>query len=200
VAATCRAVRWAVPLVAFALAGAVLLWRRADLADPESALVVVRVVGVLLVVGVLPLVDDPTARQVESVPLPLWAREAPRLTAMAVLVLGPVWALALAVDLPSAALLVEAGSTLALATGAALLVRRATDQVEPSAMVAVGVLVLTAAIYLMPARWALYVGPGTSWADAHLRWAGLLAIGVAGVAAAVRDPAERPLHRTWCST
>lgn len=198
--ATGRAVRWTVPLVGFAVAGVVLLWRRTDLADPGSALVVVRVVGLLLVLGVLPLMDDPSIRQVESVPLPLWVREAPRLTTMVVLVLGPVWVLALAADLPAAALLVEAGSILALAVWAALLVRRATDQVEPSTLVSIGVLVLPAALYLMPTRWALYVGPGAAWADAHVRWAVLLAVGVTGVWAALRDPARRPLHTVWRST
>ena len=119
VAATARAVRWTVPLAAFGLVVVLLVWRRLDLATESGALGLSRVIGVLLVVGVLPLLDDPAARQVAAVPLPLWVREAPRLITMVVLVLVPVWVLALETGLPTAAVLLETGCILALATGAA---------------------------------------------------------------------------------
>ncbi len=182
--------RWTVPLAAFGLVGLVLLWRRADLATESGALTIARIIGVLLVVGVLPLLDDASTRQVASVPLPLRVREAPRLITMAVLVLVPVWVLALATDLPVPAVLLETGAILALGMGAALVMRRATDQVEPSTLVSVGVLVLPGAMYLLPSRFAFYVGPGPTWADAHLRWALLLGLGVLAVAYTLRDPAS----------
>lgn len=195
VAATARAVRWTVPLAAFGLVVLLLIWRRTDLATESGALGVSRVIGVLLVVGVLPLLDDPSTRQVASVPLLFWVREAPRLITMVVLVLVPVWVLALATGLPASAVLLETGCILALATGAALLMRRATDQGEPSTVVSVGVLVLPAAMYLLPARFAFYASPGPSWTDAHVRWAVLLGIGLLLVAYALRDPASRQLTR-----
>ncbi len=191
VAATARAVRWTVPLAAYGLVALFLIWRRTDLATESGALVVSRIIGVLLVVGVLPLLDDPSTRQVASVPLPLWVREAPRLITMVVLVLTPVWVLALATALPTSAVLLETGGILALATGAALLVRRVTDQMEPSMVVSVGVLVLPAAMYLLPSRFAFYVSPGPAWADAHVRWGVLLVVGVLLVTYALRDPATR---------
>ena len=166
--------RWTVPLVAFGLVALTLVWRRADLADPGSALAVVRVVGVITVVGVLPLLDDPATRQVAAVPVPLRIREAPRLIAMAILVLVPLGLLAVATDLPLGPVLLELGAILALAAAVALLVQQATDQVEPSTLVSVGVLVLPVAMYLLPSRFTFFVSPDRPGSDAHVRWAVLL--------------------------
>jgi hypothetical protein len=195
VLSTVRSVRWTVPLVAYGLVALTLAWRRADLSDPSSALAVARVVGVITVVGVLPLLDDPATGQVAAVPVPLWIRELPRLIAMTFLVLVPLGLLAVATDLPLWPVLLELGAILALAAATALLVQQATDQVEPSTLVSVGVLVLPVAMYLLPSRFTFFVSPGPAWVDAHLRWAVLLAVGVLLTTYALRDPASPPVRR-----
>lgn len=104
---TLRAIRWAVPATAGALTLLLLTWKHEQLQSPDSALTLVRAGALLLTIGALPLLDDPSARQVAAVPVSLAARCAIRLAGFVVLVFLRVTALAAWSSLPVGALLLE---------------------------------------------------------------------------------------------
>ena len=188
---TLRAVRWAVPATAGALTVLLLTWKHAQLESPESALTVVRGAALLLTLGALPLLDDPAARQVAALPVSLAVRCAIRLTGFVVLVFLPVTALAAWSSLPVGPVLLETSAVVALACAASILITRSTDHSEPSSIVSVALLPLPLVLGMLPAAAALVVPQGAQWTPAHQRWGVLLAVGLAALVLALRDPAAK---------
>jgi hypothetical protein len=190
-----RAVRWDVPASACALVIGLLLWKHTRLQSPASALWLVRGAALLLTLGALPLLDDPAARQVAAVPLPLAMRSAIRLAGFVPLVFAPVTALALWSQLPVRGLLLETSTIVLLSCAASVVITRSTDHSEPSTLVSLGLLPLPAVLVLLPQSTALVVPEGEQWVSAHQRWAGLLALGIVALTFALRDPAARCVLR-----
>jgi hypothetical protein len=194
-APTLRAVRWDVPATAAALVVGLLVWKHGLLQSTEQALWLVRTVALLLTVGALPLLDDPAARQVAAVPVPLAWRSAIRLAAFLALVFAPVSALAAWSHLPVGGLLLETSAVVALSCAVSALTTRSTEHSEPSMVVSLGLLPLPAVLTLLPPSAALLVPEGAMWEPAHRRWAVLLAVGLVALVLALRDPAARFLRR-----
>jgi hypothetical protein len=188
---TLRAIRWEVSATAGALTVLLLTWKHEQLQSPGSGLALVRAAALLLILGALPLLDDPAARQVAALPVPLAVRCAIRLAGFAVLVFAPVAALAASSNLPIGALMVETTAIVALACSASIVLTRATDHSEPSSIVSVALLPLPAVLGMLPAAVALVVPQGPQWTGAHQRWSILAAVGLAALAFALRDPASK---------
>lgn len=187
--ASVRAVRWDIPATTGALVVGLLLWKHAQLESPASAVWIVRGVALLLTLGVLPLLDDASARQVAAVPVPLVWRSAVRLAGGVAIVFVPVTALGVWSDLPVRGLLLETAAIVLLSSAASLLLARSTDHSEPSTIVSVGLLPVPWALTMLPESAALLVPLGPAWSDAHQRWAVLVAVGAVGLMIALRDPA-----------
>jgi hypothetical protein len=160
-----------------------------------------RVVALLLAVGLSFALDDRTRTTLGGVPAPLWWRGAVRLLlagvpALVAWVVTLVW-----VDhrvgggLPVGGLSLEAAALAAVAVAVAAALARWRDVAEPGAVVSPVVLLSALIVLQLPPRVALAVQPGPGWSGAHLRWAVLLAMGLLGTAAALRDPAARPWPR-----
>ena len=187
--ATARAIRWTQPAVMAGIALLLVLWRADTLSAPATAVWTVRAAARVLVAGVLAVYDDAAAAQVAALPVPLSRRTGPRILFASTIVTVPVGALAWFARLPVGAILLEAAALLALVTAACLLLAQA-GVLEPSMTAGIGLLLAPAAMYLLPERAALLVAPGPNWAQAHERWAFLLALGTLTVVVAVRDPAQ----------
>ena len=67
---------------------------------------------------------------------------------------------------------------------------RWADAREPGIFAAPLTVGLVLAILRLPERWALLVGPGPAWDDAHQRWPVLLAVAALVLLACTRDPAR----------
>ena len=85
---------------------------------------------------------------------------------------------------------------LALTLSAALVMQRQFGISEPAQFVVLVVLGLMMAAQLLGQRWPLLVPPGPEWAEAHGRWAGVLAAALLVMAWQLRDAAARPLRRS----
>jgi len=92
---------------------------------------------------------------------------------------------------PPGAVFIEGSALLAVGMGAAALRTRYSTESESSLLGACAVLLVLLGVSLLPERWAMVVSRGDSWTDAHVRWGGLLAVGLGLCLWAVRDPAER---------
>ena len=190
---TARAIRWTQPALTLSIALGLVLWRADTLNTPAMAVWTVRAAALVVIAGALAVFDDPAAPQVAAVPLPLSWRSAPRFLVALTLVTVPVAALAGHSHLPVGALILEAGAVLTLAAAGCLLLARA-GILEPSMPAGVGLLLVPAALFLLPDRMTLLAAPGPIWAQSHARWAWLLGFGITTVAVALRDPA-RPCPR-----
>ena len=190
-----HALRWQPSAGAVVLAAALVAWKAGDLQDPGTALMTLRGVAVLLVLGAAFLLDDAAADTLACSPTSLAWRRSSYLLGIATLT-GVPWALALGTaqslgaDLPVAALTLEFGALLALALAAAAGLARWADAREPGVLAVPLIVGLVLALFRLPERWALVVGPGPGWAAAHQRWALLLALGLLVVAASLRDLAR----------
>lgn len=191
------AVRWQPSLGAAGLAALLLAWKAGDLAEPGTGMMVLRGVAALLALGAAFLLDDAAADTLASSPTSLAWRRWSRLLVVAVLagvpwVLGVAWVDPRAPGLPVAGLTVEFAALLALALVSAAGIARWTDTREPGIVAAPLTLGLMLAVARLPERWALLVGPGPAWEDAHQRWT-LLAVAAVGLLLwCGRDPARRP--------
>lgn len=185
-----RVLRWQPVTVASAGAVAIGL---ADIVD--SGLVTLRVTALMLAVGVGFVIDDASAVSSAAVPVSRAHQVTLRIT-VGGLAVAVVYA-AIAVPERWAGVSVvtgvalEAGALVVAALAAAVIAHLRFDAAEPG-FVGAGVVaaVLVTAIALPP-QWALIPSVGPEWRDAHLRWAGLLALGVAALIAAAREPTTR---------
>jgi hypothetical protein len=194
-----RVARWPPVLVGWLLAAGVLAWKADDVAGPGDAATLLRVVAVVLATSVVALVDDAAANVLEPTPVPLVWRLGVRLAVAAAAVASP-WVLALVWVDPAqltAALSLECAALTVVALATAAAVARWSGALEPS--IAAGPAVLGGAAFaaLLPPRWALFAPPDDGWRGAHGRWAVVLAVAVAVLVFATRDPAAGriPLRR-----
>jgi hypothetical protein len=191
-----RSLRWQ-PVLVSVLTSALLLWwwQHGVTAAPDSAVLRLRIVALLLAVGVGFALDDQTRPTVAAVPTPLWWRIVVRLIGVA----APAtlaWCASLAWvgwrvhgDLPAATLTLEAAALAALVLAVAGGLARWRSTSEPGAVTAPAMLALGLILPQLPRRVALVVPPGPAWDPAHVRWAVLLTIAVAVLALSLRDPA-----------
>jgi hypothetical protein len=158
-------------------------------------------VALLLAVALSFALDDPTRGTLGGVPAPPWWRSAVRLAlagvpALVAWVVVLVWVgHRVGGRVPVAGLSLEAAAVAATAAAASAALARWRDVAEPGAVVAPAVLVSALLVLQLPSPVALAVAQGPDWAGAQRRWAALLALALAVTAAALRDPAARPLLR-----
>lgn len=178
----------------------------APLAPAASALTRWPGIGALaLCIGAACLLDDPAGATADATPTSLLRRRLLRiglaLPLLAAIWIGSLWHMTAADDAwfgPAArgALSLQLCALLALTlAGSAAALRIMPDErggwagaIVPLAVVAVA--------FVLPARWTLLALPADSgWHASQLRWAALLAIGLAGFAWASRDRARRRPRR-----
>jgi hypothetical protein len=179
------------------LAAALLLLAVASsaLESDDGGLLVLRGVAVLLATALALAVDEPSAQLLDATPTPLLQRLAARTAICATLVL-PAWLLALAAattagaDVPVAAVTLELAALVALGLAVPLCLRRWWGAPEPAVVVGPVLLGALLGAAHLPPRFALLTSAADpSWDAAHLRWAAVLVLAGALVAAASGDPA-----------
>jgi hypothetical protein len=133
------------------------------------------------------LLDDAALRTVVAVPVPHLLGRVVRLL-VALPVLGLWWAAAVLLTVHgtrgpggdgvlTGALTVEAATLCAVGLAVAAVRLRTTDDGSAGPLAGPVVLLAAAATLLLPDRWGLFVDPTSAgWADAHQRWAGVLAV------------------------
>jgi len=194
-----RALRWQPMLASWVLAAALLGWRVSDVADPAAAVTLLRVVAVLLTLGALFVLDDEAHSFAAAAAMSLAVRTTTRV-AVAAAGCAAAWLLALALTEAQTGVRVPAGISLEIAAllacglAAAAAAQRFFDLPEPGLAAGPAVFGLVLGLLQLPERFAFVTPPGDGWPAAHLRWAGLLAIGALVVVASMRDPATRPLR------
>ncbi|WP_051735439.1 hypothetical protein [Streptomyces sp. NRRL B-3229] len=202
VVAVGRTVPWRVVGVG-AVMGLLVVWLPRLLGgtpDEWLGLNLLRAAALVFALGLAFLLDDPARRLTTPVPTRRWAR-----TGLRVALVTPVaavwWTAALLLvpaqsRPPVGPVTLEAGATAALALAAASVVVRFTEEPEPGASVAAGLLTLALlAPALVPSRWALFVPVGDpAWAAAHVRWAVVLTAALVTAVACAPEPV-RSLRR-----
>lgn len=188
-------------LFAPAVAALVLVGVTVHAMDDGHAVQVLRGVGILLACGWAATLDDPSGEVAGASPYPRAVRSLFRITAGALVVL-PVWTVAaVAADLqfdptPVWGLTLEtlAISVGGLAIGAGL--RAWAEQLTPSHLAVVGVVVLAVAINALPRGWVMVQTQvwGPPWEAAQLRWLALLLLAAGILTLALRDPVRTPIR------
>ncbi len=196
-----RLVPWA-PLSAGAAAGAVLLAPLVVLdAEPDSVLTGLRVAAVALASGAAFILDDETEDDLAATPTTIMTRRVLGLAlalpaaalcwwGLVVLARASRW-LPEEVPLPVGGLTVEAVALLVAGLATAVAARTWTRSGALVTPAVLGGLLLTA--HLLPPRWALIADPAVAaqWRDAHVRWAWLGGLALAGLLWGVRDRGRR---------
>jgi hypothetical protein len=200
---TARAVGWAAPLAGFALSlGLLALAVRPGLELPAERLVLwLRIAMTVGALGCAFLLDDPSEPTTEGVAGSLLLRRSLRvvllLPATAAWWIAVVWrvrAVQPGLPLPVAALTLEAAALLAVTLALAAAGSRLAPERRGGVVAAPALLALASAGFLLPAQATLYAPPDSAaWDGAHRRWALLLGLALAALAAASRDPAHRRL-------
>lgn len=200
------AIRWQPGVVAWALVAALLVIKAEVLADPGSALMLVRAAGVIAVLGAAFVLDDEAAATLEASPSTLAWRRGLRVGAAIALVSVPwtaaVWRVdAHGTELPIGGLTLELGTLLALALAAAAAVTRWSGATDPGVATTPVVFVVVLGAFQLPPRLALYGAPGPGWDAAHARWWTLLAATALLLLWLSRDPAARSRapSRLWAT-
>jgi len=200
---TARAVGWAAPLAGFALSlGLLALAVRPGLELPAERLVLwLRIAMTVGALGCTFLLDDPSEPTTEGVAGSLLLRRSLRvvllLPATAAWWIAVVWrvrAVQPGLPLPVAALTLEAAALLAVTLALAAAGSRLAPERRGGVVAAPALLALASAGFLLPAQATLYAPPDSAaWDGTHRRWALLLGLALAALAAASRDPAHRRL-------
>ena len=200
---TGRAVGWAAPLAGFALSlGLLALAVRPGLELPAERLVLwLRIAMTVGALGCAFLLDDPSEPTTEGVAGSLLLRRSLRvvllLPATAAWWIAVVWrvrAVQPGLPLPVAALTLEAAALLAVTLALAAAGSRLAPERRGGVVAAPALLALASAGFLLPAQATLYAPPDSAaWDGTHRRWALLLGLALAALAAASRDPAHRRL-------
>jgi hypothetical protein len=192
-----QAVHWQ-PIAGSAAASALLLWWRwDDLATPANALWLLRTVALLLALGVAFALDDPTRPTLAAVPTPLWWRVTVRLLCVGLPATMVWWAVIVVAErhvdgtVAQWALTLEALTLAAVVLALAGGLARWRGLTDPGTVAAPTMLGLGLLVSQLPDRFALSMGPGPGWAQAHQRWSVLLGVAVVVLALSLRDPAAR---------
>jgi len=194
------AIRWQPGVAAWGLVALLLVLKDQALEDPGSALLLLRAVGVVAVLGAAFVLDDEAATTLEASPATLaWRRFLRGMVAVALV--APPWAAAVwrldthGTRSPVTGLTLELVALLALALATAAAVTRWSGSTEPGVATTPVVFVVVLGAFQLPPRFALYGFPGPGWDDAHARWWGLLAAATLLLLWCGRDPAARRLLR-----
>jgi hypothetical protein len=194
------AIRWQPAMVAWATVAVLLAIKDDALDDPGAALLLLRAVGVVAVLGAAFVLDDEAATTLEAAPTALAWRRFLR-AAVAVALVTPPWAAAVwrldthATRLPVAGLTLELFGLLLLALAAAAAVTRGSGSTDPGVATTPVVLVVVLGAFQLPSGFALYGFPGPGWDAAHARWLGVFATATLLLLWCGRDPAARRLIR-----
>jgi hypothetical protein len=192
------AIRWQPAVASWAMI-AVLLAIEDEARDAQSsALMLLRAVGVVAVLGAAFVLDDEAATTLEASPSTLAWRRFLRGSASVALVTPPwvaaVWRLDThATRLPVAGLTLELYALLALALATAAAVTRWSGSTDPGMAATPVVLMVVLGAFQLPARFALYGVPGSGWDAAHARWVGVFAAATLVLLWCGRDPEARRL-------
>ena len=190
------AIRWQPGVAAWGLVALLLVLKDGALDDPGSALLLLRAVAVIAVLGASFVLDDEAAATLEASPSTLAWRRFLR-GAAAVALVTPPWAGAVwrldthATRLPVAGLTLELIALLVLALAAAAAVTRWSGSTDPGVATTPVVFVVVLGAFQLPSRFALYGGPGPGWESAHVRWWLLLAASTLLLLWSSRDPVAR---------
>lgn len=187
------------PLLVPVAAVLVLVAATAHVQDDGHAVLVLRGVGVLLACAWLTTMDDPAGEVVAASPYPRQVRALTRL-AVAVPVVLPTWVLAAVVAqwrLPATPVLGLGLEALALAAAGLAIaagLRAWAGHLTPSYLAVIGLLAVALGTGALPRGWTMVQEQtwGAPWQAAQVRWAALLLLGVALLAAAARDPLNQP--------
>jgi hypothetical protein len=194
-----RALRWQPMVASWVLSAALLGWRVNHVHNAAAAVTLLRVVAVLLTLGALFVLDDEAHSIAAAAAVSLAVRTTARV-AVAAVGCAAAWIPALAlteartgVRVP-AAISVEIAALLVCGLAVAAVAQRFFDLPEPGLAAGPAAVGLILGLLLLPEQFAFVTPPGDGWPAAHVRWAGLLAIGALAVVASMRDPASRPLR------
>ena len=190
------AIRWQPGVAAWVLVALLLVLKDEALEDPGSALLLLRGVGVVAVLGAAFVLDDEAATTIEASPSTLAWRRGLRVVTATVLVAVPWtgawwWLEAHGTDAPWAGLTLELAALLALALCTAAAVTRWSGATDPGVATSPAVFVVVLGAFQLPPRFALYGFPGPGWDAAHARWWGLLVAATLLLFFCGRDPAAR---------
>lgn len=197
-----RLTRWPVLLAGVAGSWLVVWWRAGDVTTADGAVWLVRSVVALGAVTVVFALDDPSIDMTRALPASRGALMRVRFAvggvALVVSVVPAVLTSWAYLDTRStlAGVALEVCVLPALTLSAALVMQRQFGISEPAQFVVLVVLGLTMVAQLLGQRWPLLVPPGPEWAEAHWRWAGVLAASLLVMAWQLRDTAARPLRRS----
>lgn len=194
---TARALEPAGIATGIGLAVVVLGYELRRVPDPGSMMNALRLAMLFLACSIAFALDDPAAATTESVATPRWFRRALRI-AVAAAPVACAWGMfavigaARAPGVPAAALTLELVALCAVALGVAS-IARGIGAVAAGAAAFPVLLAFHVLSRFLPPRWTLTGGfPGEPvWADAHRRWAFVLAAALALILRTSRDPAHR---------
>lgn len=197
-----RLTRW--PVLATGIVGSwlVVWWRAGDVTTADAAIWLLRAAAALAVVSMVFALDDPSIDTTRSLPAARGVLMRMRFAVAAVALttaLAPATFVAWGyIDTGSIVMgvVLEVGVLAVLTVSAALVMQRHFGINEPAQFVVLVVVGLLMAAQLLGQRWPLLVPPGPQWADAHWRWAAVLAVALLVMAWQLRDPASRPLRRS----
>jgi hypothetical protein len=192
------AIRWQPGLAAWVMVAVLLAIEDEALDGEGSAVMLLRAVSVVAVLGAAFVLDDEAASTLEASPSTLaWRRFLRGVAAVALV--SPPWAAAVwrldthATGLPLAGLTLELFALLVLALATAAAVTRWSGSTDPGVAATPVVLVVVLGAVQLPARFALYGDPGPGWDAAHARWVGVLAAATLVLLWCGRDPEARRL-------
>lgn len=188
-----RLLRWRPFVVSAATAAGLIGWKYGEVQSPEGGVWVFRFVALVLVVGAVFLLDDPSNNVTAPSPTPLRIRSGVRLVVaglsllcscgVAYLVL--VTATPLARELAGLAL--EATSIAAVAGASSLALARWRGIPEPGQFAGLCAVGTVFAAHLVGVRWPMLALPGTEWNTAHYRWLVVLAVAIVVIVICLRD-------------
>jgi hypothetical protein len=194
-----RLLRWTPALAASLTVVLLLIWKQGALGSTEAGVWMLRGAGLIMAVGTVFLLDDPSSNITNSSPTPLRVRSGARLVLVCMTVfVGCLPATILTSQRVSVqgewpGVVLEIAAMIGVAAALSLTMQRWLGLSEPGQFAGVGVVGTLLAAQLVGARWPMLVGPGPQWEAAHLRWAGVLLCAVLVVVWQLRDPAAT----TW---
>jgi len=194
-----KLLRWTPALAASLTVVLLLVWKQGALGSTEAGVWMLRGAGLIMAVGTVFLLDDPSSNITNSSPTPLRVRSGTRLLLVCMTVfVGCLPAIILtsrrvSVEGESLGVVLEIAAMVCVAAAFSLTMQRWFGLSEPGQFAGIGVVGTLLGAQLVGARWPMLVGPGPQWEAAHLRWAVVLLFAALVVLWQLRDPAAT----TW---